>query len=68
MKHQQGEIDMTTAAFASIPTVNLTEVVRIVVDGVAYDAEELFKGVFAGSRTFAYTNAAGNGCIIRLKT
>lgn len=52
---------------ASIPTVNLTEVVRIVVKGVEYDAVELLKGVFEGSRTFAYTNEAGNGCIIRIK-
>lgn len=59
------EID---AAFASIPTATVAETVRIVVRGVAYDAEELLKGVFAGSRTFAYTNAAGNGCIIRIKT
>lgn len=56
------------AAFASIPTVAVAEITRIVVRGVAYDAEELFKGVFAGSRTFAYTNAAGNGCIVRLKS
>lgn len=56
------------AAFASIPTINVVEVVRIVIDGVTYDAEEIFKGVFEGSRTFAYTNAAGNGCIIRIKT
>jgi hypothetical protein len=55
------------AAFASIPTVALKETTRIVVRGETYEAEELFKGVFAGSRTFAYTNAAGNGCIVRLK-
>lgn len=54
-------------AFASIPTINLTEVVRIVVNGVAHDAEELFKGVFEGSRTFSYTDADGVGHIIRLK-
>lgn len=53
---------------ASIPTVNLTEVVRIVVKGVEYDAEELFKGVFEGSRTFAYTNSDGIGRVIRVKS
>lgn len=56
------------AAFASIPTVNVHETVRITVRGVVYNAEELLKGVFEGSRTFAYTNEAGNGCIIRIKT
>lgn len=55
------------SAFASIPTVNLTEVVRIVVKGVEYDAEELLKGVFEGSRTFAYTDADGVAHIVRLK-
>jgi hypothetical protein len=55
------------AAFASIPTVAVKETVRITVRGETFEAEELFKGVFAGSRTFAYTNAVGNGCILRLK-
>jgi hypothetical protein len=66
------EMDMTTAAeieaaFASIPTVVVEETVRIVVRGVAYDAEELFKGVFEGTRTFAYTDADGVSHIVRLK-
>ena len=56
------------AALASIPNVAVKETVRITVRGETYEAEELFKGVFEGSRTFAYTNAAGNGCIIRIKT
>jgi hypothetical protein len=55
------------AAFASIPTVAVAETTRIVVRGETFEAEELFKGVFAGSRTFAYTNSAGNGCVVRIK-
>lgn len=55
------------AAFASIPTVVLKETVRIVVRGETFEAEEIMKGLFEGSRTFAYTNAAGNGCIVRTK-
>jgi len=55
------------ASFASIPVVSVAETVRIVVRGEIFEAEELFKGVFAGTRTFSYTNAAGNGCIIRIK-
>lgn len=55
------------AAFASIPTVAVAETTRIIVRGETYEADELFKGVFEGSRTFAYTNRAGNGCIIRIK-
>lgn len=57
-----------TFDLASIPTIALTEVVRIVVKGVEYDAEEIFKGIFEGSRTFAYTDADGVGHIIRIKS
>lgn len=55
------------AAFAAIPTIKVAEVVRIVTPQGEYDAEELFKGVFEGSRTFSYTDAEGVGRIIRVK-
>lgn len=56
---------MATAEFTSIPTINLSEVVRVVVGGVAYDAEEIFSP--AGSRAFAYTDASGTVRIVRIK-
>ena len=50
---------MTAAAFNSIPTVNLAEVVRVVTPTGAYDAEVLI--TFAdGSRNIAFTE---NGTI-----
>jgi len=55
------------AAFASIPTVAVAETTRIVVRGVEYAAVELFKGVFAGTRTFSYADAEGNGGVLRVK-
>lgn len=55
------------AIFASIPTMTVVETTRLTVKGVDYEAEELFKGVFEGSRTFAYTDADGVGHIIRIK-
>jgi hypothetical protein len=45
---------MTNAALNSIPTINLTEVVRVVTPNGAYDAEVLL--TFAdGSRNIAFT-------------
>jgi hypothetical protein len=56
---------MTAAAFASIPTVNLAEVVRVVTSTGTYDAEVLL--TFAnGSRNLAYTDAAGTIHIVRV--
>lgn len=46
-------------------TINVTEVVHIVVNGVEYAAEEIFSPV--GSRAFAYTDADGVVRIIRIK-
>lgn len=54
------------AAFNSIPTINLAEVVRVVTPTGAYDAEVLL--TFAdGSRNLAYTDAAGIIHIVRTK-
>jgi hypothetical protein len=53
------------AAFASIPTVNLAEVVRVVTPTGTYDAEVLL--TFAnGSRNLAYTDASGTIHIVRV--
>lgn len=54
------------AAFNSIPTVNLTEVVRVVTKTGSFDAEVLL--TFAdGSRNLAYTDASGTVHIVRTK-
>jgi hypothetical protein len=53
------------AAFNSIPTINLTEVVRIKTAAGEYDAEVLFK--FAGSTQYAYTDTSGTIHIVRIK-
>lgn len=54
------------AAFESVPTLNLAEVVRVALDGREYDAQVLL--TFAdGSRNLAYTNAEGTVRIIRFK-
>lgn len=55
---------MTNAAFNSIPTVNLAEVVRVVTPTGAHDAEVLL--TFAdGSRNIAFTE---NGTVRIIRT
>lgn len=53
------------AAFNSIPTINLAEVVRIKTADGEFDSQVLFK--FAGSTQYAYTDASGTVHIVRLK-
>jgi hypothetical protein len=51
--------------FDTIPTINLTEVVRVVTPTGAYDADVLI--TFAdGSRNLAYTDDAGTVRIVRV--